>query len=124
MKQSLIPGVCYIRVFQLQCFKLICLPGASLELTLVHVVVFPLPCKPTNMMILGLPLTGCQAGTPGSSNWEDKIAVINATQRVSVYFTQFIENSRLDNPAFIKASSHFFKVNTFSAKNCCDNTFC
>ena len=34
--------------------------------TFVHVVVFPLPCKPTNMMILFFPFVGCHAGTPGS----------------------------------------------------------
>ena len=31
-------------------------------------IVFPLPCSPTNMMILGFPFTGCHTGTPGSSS--------------------------------------------------------
>ncbi len=37
--------------------------------TFVHVVVFPLPCKPTNITILGLFFTGCHALTSGSMSY-------------------------------------------------------
>lgn len=36
--------------------------------TLEQVVVFPLPCSPTNMMTLFFPLVGVQAFTPGSTS--------------------------------------------------------
>ena len=38
-------------------------------ITFVHVVVFPLPCNPTNMMTFGLPLVGCHCFSPGSISW-------------------------------------------------------
>lgn len=38
--------------------------------TLEHVVVFPLPWRPTNMITLFFPLVGVQALTPGSTSWE------------------------------------------------------
>lgn len=38
--------------------------------TLEQVVVFPLPCRPTNMMTLFFPLVGVQAFTPGSTSWK------------------------------------------------------
>ena len=41
--------------------------------TLVHVVVFPLPCSPTNMITFDFPLTGCHTGTPGSSNLHNSL---------------------------------------------------
>ena len=38
------------------------------SLTLAQVVVFPLPCSPTTMMMLAFPLTGCHIGVPGSNS--------------------------------------------------------
>lgn len=38
------------------------------EPTLLHVVVFPLPCRPTNMMTFCFPLLGFHCLTPGSTS--------------------------------------------------------
>jgi hypothetical protein len=35
---------------------------------LVHVVVLPLPCRPTNMIMLALPFLGVCGFTPGSTS--------------------------------------------------------
>ena len=45
--------------------------------TFVHVVVLPLPCRPTNIMTLFLPLLGCQTCTPGSIKVQSSLNTVD-----------------------------------------------
>ena len=50
-------------------------------LTFVQVVVFPLPCRPTNIIMLPLPFVGCQAGTPGSMRRQSSLKTADWIRR-------------------------------------------
>jgi len=62
--------------------RMVCFWQISVN-TLVHVVVLPLPWRPTNMMMLFCPLTGCHAFTPGSINY--KQLQLHISQTITMY---------------------------------------
>ena len=71
---SIVHSVCELLLLLLLLLLCVCVSYFSNRvLTLVQVVVFPLPCRPTNMMTFGCPLVGCHTGTPGSSSLQSSL---------------------------------------------------